>query len=127
MNSGCEKYLSEEEETLLLRIARDSLETFVRTGEHLNLEAYPLTETLREKRGAFVTLRREGTLRGCIGYTKHIEALAEAVRDNAINCGGARSAFRPRHRRRTGHDRHRDFGVVLGRCARLALYRSEQP
>lgn len=88
-------YLSEEEERLLLRIARDSLNTYVRQGTSLELDAYPLTDRLQERHGAFVTLRCKGELRGCIGYTKSIEALAEAVRDNAINASSRDPRFNP--------------------------------
>ncbi len=95
MSDCCERYLNDAEEALLLRIARDSLETFILKGEHLDLAAYPLTDALREKHGAFVTLRRSGALRGCIGYTKNIEALAEAVRDNAINAAARDPRFPP--------------------------------
>lgn len=95
MNNSGNRYLTEEEEKLLLRIARDSLETYVRNGILLELDGYPLTERLREKHGAFVTLRRNGELRGCIGYTKSIEALAEAVRDNAVNAAARDPRFNP--------------------------------
>lgn len=95
MSDCCAGYLNEAEELLLLRIARESLEAFVLRGEHPSLDAYPLTDALREKHGAFVTLRRGGALRGCIGYTKNIEALAEAVRDNAINAAARDPRFPP--------------------------------
>ncbi|HPO16702.1 MAG TPA: AmmeMemoRadiSam system protein A [Candidatus Hydrogenedentes bacterium] len=88
-------YLTEEEEKLLLQIARDSLQAYVLRGEHLDLDKYPLTDNLREKHGAFVTLRRQGGLRGCIGYTKNVEALAEAVRDNAVNAAVRDPRFTP--------------------------------
>ncbi len=88
-------FLTEEEEKLLLKIARDSLRAYVLRGEHLDLDKYPLTDNLREKRGAFVTLRRGEDLRGCIGYTKSVETLAEAVRDNAINAAARDPRFTP--------------------------------
>jgi AmmeMemoRadiSam system protein A len=36
-----------------------------------------------QERGAFVTLKKRGHLRGCIGYVAPVEALALAVRDVA--------------------------------------------
>ena len=42
------------------------------------------SETLREKRGAFVTLKKQGHLRGCIGYIKPVKALGETVQEMAI-------------------------------------------
>jgi AmmeMemoRadiSam system protein A len=88
-------YLDEEEQRLLLRIARDSLRAWVIEKTHLDLESYPLTEKLREKRGAFVTLHRNDELRGCIGYTKSHEPLAVTVRDNTINAAARDPRFNP--------------------------------
>ena len=42
-----------------------------------------LTENVTQDRGAFVTLRRNGELRGCIGYTASVQSLAMTVRDVA--------------------------------------------
>jgi len=95
MSKVPERYLSTEEEHLLLRIARESLETYVNSGETIALDTYPLTPRLHERHGAFVTLRAQGELRGCIGYTKNLESLAEAVRDNAINAGARDPRFAP--------------------------------
>lgn len=95
MSMPHDRYLSPDEEKLLLKIARDSLEAYVTRGEQIQVNTYPLTERLREKHGAFVTLRSRGELRGCIGYTKSIEALADAVRDNAINAAARDPRFSP--------------------------------
>lgn len=95
MNNPENRYLSKDEEALLLKIARDSLETYVREHERLSLAAYPLTAPLKEKHGAFVTLCHQGQLRGCIGYTQSIESLAEAVRDNAVNAATRDPRFPP--------------------------------
>ncbi len=40
--------------------------------------------TLKEKRGAFVTLKKRGQLRGCIGYIKAIEPLWKSVQEMAL-------------------------------------------
>ncbi len=42
------------------------------------------SETLKEKRGAFVTLKKNRHLRGCIGYIEARRPLYEAVREMAI-------------------------------------------
>ena len=42
------------------------------------------TNTLNEKRGAFVSLHKHGQLRGCIGYVHGVKPLAEAINDMAI-------------------------------------------
>jgi len=42
-------------------------------------------EALRSARGCFVTLNKDGKLRGCIGYIFPIKPLYEAVADNTVN------------------------------------------
>jgi AmmeMemoRadiSam system protein A len=42
------------------------------------------SETLKEKRGAFVTLKKRGHLRGCIGYIKAVKPLWETVQEMAV-------------------------------------------
>lgn len=89
-------FLSSDEGALLLRIARSSIESSIQRGERLDLSDYPLTPRLRERHGAFVTLRTpEGELRGCIGCTACIEPLAETVRDNAVNAATRDPRFTP--------------------------------
>jgi AmmeMemoRadiSam system protein A len=95
MPEPSEEYLTACEGRLLLRIARDSLEFWTLQGIRLDLDSYPLTKSLLEPHGAFVTLRRAGRLRGCIGYTNNREPLAAAVRDNAINAASHDPRFEP--------------------------------
>ncbi len=66
----------------VLSIARKSIDTFLGTGEKLDL--VPASPDLLENRGAFVTLHAGDDLRGCIGYTQDRLPLWEAVRDVAI-------------------------------------------
>lgn len=42
------------------------------------------SEALQEKRGAFVTLKKRGHLRGCIGYIKAVKPLWETVQEMAM-------------------------------------------
>lgn len=90
-----EHFLSADEERLLLRIARDSLCEAVCHGRRRDLAAYALTDRTMEKHGAFVTLRREGELRGCVGYISNCEPLAASVRDNAFNAALRDTRFMP--------------------------------
>lgn len=39
---------------------------------------------LKEKRGAFVTLKKRGLLRGCIGYIKAVKPLGDTVQEMAV-------------------------------------------
>jgi len=90
-----EHYLTRDEELRLLRIARDALEAWVGHSKRIDLDSYELTPALREKHGAFVTLRVARELRGCIGYTQNRETLARAVVENAINAASNDPRFDP--------------------------------
>lgn len=74
--------LTNGEKEYLLKIARTTLEKHLRDGEVF--EPQIGNQRLWLKRGAFVTLRKSGQLRGCIGYIEPVEPLIMAVRDNAI-------------------------------------------
>jgi len=77
-----------------VRLARLSLETFVR--ERRQIQPPPGCPGLDRRAGAFVSLKKHGELRGCIGT---IEAttpnLAEEIIRNAIQAGTADPRFYP--------------------------------
>jgi len=77
--------LTDEEKNTLLKIARDTLTLHVKGKSKPELKNYNLSERLKEKAGAFVTLHKNGQLRGCIGYIEGVAPLAETVRENACN------------------------------------------
>ena len=81
--------LAPDEKNTLISIARTSLERWVRQQKKTDplKEDFDVTDALREKRGAFVTLRKGGRLRGCIGYIEGRRPLAVAVAENAVNAG----------------------------------------
>jgi len=95
MDTSIAPLLSTEERRLLLRIARDSLELYAREERRVEIDDYPLTPMLRQKCGAFVTLRKKGALRGCIGYTKSLAPIAQTVAENAVNAGFSDPRFPP--------------------------------
>lgn len=72
--------LSEEDRAILHRIARDAI------AAQLKDEKYtpPDEAALQIQRGAFVTLKIDGELRGCIGLIKAREPLADAVAEMAV-------------------------------------------
>ena len=71
-----------------VRLARLSLETYVRTGRPAVLPE-GLPEEMRTKRaGAFVSLKKDGRLRGCIGTIEPVtDCVAEEILRNAISAG----------------------------------------
>lgn len=58
--------LDEAAQRELLKIARRSLETYIRTGKTAHIESE--NPALQVKRGVFVTLNKKGGLRGCMGH-----------------------------------------------------------
>ena len=74
--------LNEEQQEVLLKLARESIETYLKTGKKEQLKTDD--ERLKIEQGAFVTLRKHGELRGCIGHIVPIEPLCDTVADMAI-------------------------------------------
>lgn len=50
---------------------------------------------LQEKRGTFVTLKKNGELRGCIGSLGAVDSIVEGVKRNALHAAFEDSRFRP--------------------------------
>jgi len=75
--------LSPEAKRKLLEIARKSVEMAVREGKRYECPP-PGIPVLEQERGAFVTLKKRGRLRGCIGHTAPTKPLYLTVRDVAI-------------------------------------------
>lgn len=72
-----EKLLDEEQQKFLLGLARQTIEHYLKEGKKptVNIE----DEELKEKRGAFVTLKVNDKLRGCIGYPLPYRPLYETI------------------------------------------------
>ena len=73
---------TDEEKAYMKRIAMMAVEAGAK-GDKFDLPPIP-TDRLKEKRGAFVTLTKQGMLRGCIGLIQAKHSLAEAVANMAI-------------------------------------------
>jgi len=85
--------LTEEEKRACLKLARQALEHYYRPGEYL---PSPIASgTLRENRGAFVTLSRDGELRGCIGYPLPVKPLDETIIEMAVAAATQDPRFEP--------------------------------
>jgi AmmeMemoRadiSam system protein B/AmmeMemoRadiSam system protein A len=76
--------LTGREKQLLHQIARRAIENTLRKGHTSGPEPIIDSRALQEKRGAFVTLKEHGRLRGCIGYIEGIKPLYKAVEEMAI-------------------------------------------
>jgi hypothetical protein len=85
--------LSVAQKKELLKIARNSIETFVRTGKTPDITIKDAR--LNEIEGAFVTITKHGALRGCIGNIIGQEPLYETVRDMAVAAASQDPRFTP--------------------------------
>ncbi|MBN2568800.1 MAG: AmmeMemoRadiSam system protein B [Deltaproteobacteria bacterium] len=72
---------SEADKDALLEIARKSIESEF-TGLKAPMPA-AMSNTLKKKMGAFVTIKKHGQLRGCIGYIEAVRPLYATVREMA--------------------------------------------
>lgn len=73
-------HLSDDDRRLLLQIARSSIDEAARGREWQRLS---VPDSLKTPCGAFVTLRQEGELRGCIGFVEAKQPLYLAVAEVA--------------------------------------------
>ncbi|MGI6736798.1 MAG: AmmeMemoRadiSam system protein A [Anaerovoracaceae bacterium] len=85
-----------EKEDPYVRLARASLEQYVRTGEAMSMPDI-LPKELRQRRaGAFVSLKKDGRLRGCIGTISPVrDNLAQEIMENAVSAGTGDPRFQP--------------------------------
>ncbi len=82
---------------LALRMARKTLLAYLNGKGTLDDDALGVPESgpLREKLGAFVTLKKDERLRGCIGHIFPVQPLWRDIRDNAIAAAVKDHRFSP--------------------------------
>lgn len=76
--------LSPQEQSLILDLARESIRYGLRHGRPPVIDLEPLPPALQAIRPTFVTLQKNGQLRGCIGSLEARRPLAEDVIVNAF-------------------------------------------
>ena len=84
---------TEEQGRKLLSIARENILHYLAHHEVLSVEDIPPEFT--EKRGVFVTLKKNGTLRGCIGYPEPVYPLISALLDSSVSAAVRDPRFPP--------------------------------
>ena len=82
MSNGYE-VLDLESGRIVVQVAREGLEQYIRYGKTYQPELLELPASLQEPGASFVTLTNGGQLRGCIGHTLAKIPLAEDVARNA--------------------------------------------
>ncbi len=87
--------LGADDKNLLHHIARQSIQAHL-SGREIPLPR-DLSSRLKLKQGAFVTLRKKGQLRGCIGHIFGYYPLAETVSRMAVAAATADPRFPPVH------------------------------
>ena len=79
-----------------VRLARASVESWVRYRERIPVPSDLPAEMLSARAGAFVTIRKNGDLRGCIGTIAPTRNdLAEEIVENAVSACARDPRFRP--------------------------------
>lgn len=77
--------ITTEDQHFLLKLARNTIIGGEKRAALSDEQIENLSPVLKEKRGCFVTLHKEGSLRGCIGYIMPMVPLYQAVAENAYN------------------------------------------
>jgi len=85
--------LTAAEKKELLDLARSAVNRFVRNNEVITYE--PQSPVLLTRKGAFVTLKKNQLLRGCIGYIEPVASLYKTVIQAAIYAASQDMRFEP--------------------------------
>lgn len=84
------------EQDTLLKLSRDMLTGIAKDKSYRpDLSKYDLTQNLKEKSRLFVTLTKNGELRGCIGHVEAINPIYEAVMENTFSAAFRDPRFPP--------------------------------
>jgi AmmeMemoRadiSam system protein B/AmmeMemoRadiSam system protein A len=92
-HNAYEQKMTSQEKEELLKMARATVESYVQTGKVP--EFSPASATLKRPLGAFVTLKENGQLRGCIGRFDPSGPLYLIVQQMAISAASQDPRFRP--------------------------------
>ncbi|MDD5016633.1 MAG: AmmeMemoRadiSam system protein A [Eubacteriales bacterium] len=83
-------------EDAYVHLARASLETYIRTGKYLKLPSDMPDDVQKRRAGVFVSLKKNGRLRGCIGTIEPTRAsIGEEIIKNAVSAGTGDPRFEP--------------------------------
>ena len=79
-----------------VRLARQTLEAYVLRGESLAMPKGLPDDMVKRRAGVFVSLKKHGQLRGCIGtISAATKSIAEEIMQNAISAGTQDPRFDP--------------------------------
>ncbi|MEA3400388.1 MAG: AmmeMemoRadiSam system protein A [Armatimonadota bacterium] len=92
-NQTAQEELDEQQQQMLLDLARETIERYVTEDVLPDLPADD--PALEQPRAVFVTLHKHGQLRGCIGSLEPREPLAAAVQSSAVSAATQDPRFPP--------------------------------
>lgn len=82
-------------ESEIVKLARETIEEYVKNGLRKQVPS-DLPPAMQDRKGVFVSLKKNGKLRGCIGTTRPTQKnIAEEVISNAINASTHDPRFPP--------------------------------
>lgn len=85
-----------EKEDEYVKLARNALETYIRKGILIKPEQQLSRELLNKEAGVFVSIKKDGELRGCIGtIAPTTKSIANEIIENAIKSGTEDPRFFP--------------------------------
>jgi len=84
-----------EEKKMLLNLARTTAEKYVTSRRIPEVDTSIFTPAMKMKAGAFVTLKKNGELRGCIGRFTSDQPLYEVIRQMAVASATEDTRFLP--------------------------------
>ncbi|MHB1154120.1 MAG: AmmeMemoRadiSam system protein A [Eubacteriales bacterium] len=85
-----------QKEDEYVRLARKAIETYILRDEKIKVPDNLPKEMTEKKAGAFVSLKKHGQLRGCIGtISAATESIAEEIINNAISSASYDTRFQP--------------------------------
>ncbi len=87
--------LTEEDKKILLGIARNTIEEYVNSKKIPPLDIKGFSQNLMTNTGAFVTLNKDGKLRGCIGRFEPDIELYKVVQEVAVSAAVRDFRFSP--------------------------------
>lgn len=92
----CAFDVTDAEEDAYVALARQSLEHYVRTGKVMERPSGLPDDLIKNAAGVFVSLKKNGRLRGCIGTISAVtECVADEIISNAVESGTADPRFSP--------------------------------
>lgn len=83
-------------EDAYVQLARETIEEYVRTGRKMEIPENLPGEMYTSRAGVFVSVKKEGRLRGCIGTIQAVQAsVAEEIIENAVSASAKDPRFSP--------------------------------